>query len=507
MHRRFLSTLKTKVSTLPNGIRVASHETNSHFVSAGVFVNAGSRNETSDTYGCCHLLDRTTFKSTRDYSSEELVKQMELLGGQFQSEPHREMMSYQASVFSHDLPKLMEILAQIVRYPLFLPHEFEDVKESTGFELKELEWDMEKKLPEKLHAVAYRNGDNTQGAPDVNTLGRSQKILPSLLEDVTVHKVRQFRDTWFTPDRIVVVGVGMAHEELVDLANKHFGDMEPASPSILKAQEMSMQKIKYTGGIQVVDTTNLPKSPNPDDMVLTHVQVAFEALSSTDPDIYSLATLASLLGGGGSFSAGGPGKGMYTRLYTNVLNRNGWIENCNVINHSYSDSGLFGISTAVLSDPGTHHHILSVICDQLVTMTQHCTQTELERAKNMLKSNLLMSLESQLVELEDIGRQILLYGQRLDINEMCKRIDMVTTADVIRVARRVILGEPIPSPYQFNDGITKPWTPNGPTNPTVYVEGPLSGPRDSLWKIDQTLAKWGLMAPPPKTRRGFFSRL
>jgi len=27
------------------------------------------------------------------------------------------------------------------------------------------------------------------------------------------------------------------------------------------------------------------------------------------------------MGGGGSFSAGGPGKGMYTRLYTHVLNR------------------------------------------------------------------------------------------------------------------------------------------------------------------------------------------
>lgn len=28
-----------------------------------------------------------------------------------------------------------------------------------------------------------------------------------------------------------------------------------------------------------------------------------------------------MMGGGGSFSAGGPGKGMFTRLYLNVLNR------------------------------------------------------------------------------------------------------------------------------------------------------------------------------------------
>lgn len=75
-------------------------------------------------------------------------------------------------------------------------------------------------------------------------------------------------------------------------------------------------------------------------------KIAYEAPGNNDPDIYALSVLASLLGGGGSFSAGGPGKGsnvvtvgMYTRLYTGVLNRCGWVENCNVVHHSYADSG------------------------------------------------------------------------------------------------------------------------------------------------------------------------
>jgi mitochondrial-processing peptidase subunit alpha len=37
--------------------------------------------------------------------------------------------------------------------------------------------------------------------------------------------------------------------------------------------------------------------------------------------VYAVAVLQTLLGGGGSFSAGGPGKGMYARYYTEVLNR------------------------------------------------------------------------------------------------------------------------------------------------------------------------------------------
>ncbi len=37
-----------------------------------------------------------------------------------------------------------------------------------------------------------------------------------------------------------------------------------------------------------------------------------------------------MMGGGGSFSAGGPGKGMFTRLYLNVLNRCGVVYSCSI---------------------------------------------------------------------------------------------------------------------------------------------------------------------------------
>jgi len=54
---------------------------------------------------------------------------------------------------------------------------------------------------------------------------------------------------------------------------------------------------------------------------LAHVVVGLESCSHKDDDFIAYCVLNMLMGGGGSFSAGGPGKGMYTRLYTNVLNR------------------------------------------------------------------------------------------------------------------------------------------------------------------------------------------
>jgi hypothetical protein len=56
--------------------------------------------------------------------------------------------------------------------------------------------------------------------------------------------------------------------------------------------------------------------------------------------IYLSCVINTLMGGGGSFSAGGPGKGMYSRLYLNVLNRYHFMFSATAYNQSYSDSGI-----------------------------------------------------------------------------------------------------------------------------------------------------------------------
>ena len=79
-------------------------------------------------------------------------------------------------------------------------------------------------------------------------------------------------------------------------------------------------------------------NPLPD---LTHVVLACESSSYLDSDFYAFAVLNSLMGGGGSFSAGGPGKGMYTRLYQDVLTQHHWVYSALAQNYAYSDSGIF----------------------------------------------------------------------------------------------------------------------------------------------------------------------
>lgn len=76
---------------------------------------------------------------------------------------------------------------------------------------------------------------------------------------------------------------------------------------------------------------------------LSHAAFGLQGVSYSDPEFFSLAVLSILMGGGGSFSAGGPGKGMYSRIYRSVLCNYHWMYSCLCLQHAYDDNGLFTI--------------------------------------------------------------------------------------------------------------------------------------------------------------------
>jgi len=134
---------------------------------------------------------------------------------------------------------------------------------------------------------------------------------------------------------------------------------------------------------------------------------------------------------------------MYSRLYTNVLNQHGWVESCVAFNHSYTDSGLFGIAASCY--PGRTAKMLEVMCRELRALAlgsgfDALGQAEVNRAKNQLRSSLLMNLESRMVELEDLGRQVQVHGRKIPVHEMVRRINALTVDDLRRVARTVVGG-------------------------------------------------------------------
>ncbi|KAL0931209.1 insulinase [Colletotrichum truncatum] len=479
------------ITTLPNGLRVASEALPGSFSGVGVYVDAGSRYEDAGLRGVSHIMDRLAFKSTNSRSADDMIEQVEALGGNIQCASSRESMMYQAATFNGAVPTTIALLAETIRDPKLTEDEVAEQLGTAEYEIKEIWSKPELILPELVHTAAFKD----------NTLGNPLLCPEDRLGSISRETILRYRDMFYRPERIVVAFAGVEHNEAVKLAEHYFGDMKASAPTLSRtgsetdissqASESSdassvssgssspvqqpsklLSKVPffknistsapnnagvqngtssltydlnspahYTGGF--LSLPPQPPSLNPNMPNFTHIHLAFEGLPISSEDIYALATLQTLLGGGGSFSAGGPGKGMYSRLYTNVLNQHGWVESCVAFNHSYTDSGLFGISASCI--PGRTASMLDVMCRELRALTldtgfSALKTGEVNRAKNQLRSSLLMNLESRMVELEDLGRQVQVHGHKIPVTDMCRRIEELTVEDLRRVARIVVGG-------------------------------------------------------------------
>jgi processing peptidase subunit alpha len=226
------------------------------------------------------------------------------------------------------------------------------------------------------------------------------------------------------PANIVVSAVGIGHDQLLQVVDKALGWLPPVAPGKIMAETAS----QYTGGEARLNGDGLAQ-----------IAVACEAVSWSDPDLIPVAVLNTLLGGGGSFSAGGPGKGMYSRLYTSVLNRHPWVQSCTGFNHCYTDSGLFGIHAS--AEPDRLPELAEIICEEISKMGQ-VSRAELARAKNQTKASVFMNLESGTITCEDLGRQILTAGQYVEPAALYAAIEKVSEKDVFRVAARLLRSRP-----------------------------------------------------------------
>jgi len=252
------------------------------------------------------------------------------------------------------------------------------------------------------------------------------------ISEITADTLRGYMSELFVAPRMVLSGAGVDHDELVAYASEFFKDL-PVAP---RTPDRPLPGIPvYKGGFAHM---NLPAdSTSP----YTHVVVFFPCLGWRSDDIVPVCVLDMLLGGGSSFSAGGPGKGMYSRLYREVLNVYGWVESANAFNTQGTDIGLFGISGAAEADGVTG--LASLICMQLGELTyKKVKPEELSRAQNQLMSSVLMNLETRSMLCEDIGRQMIMLGHRISPQELCNRINAVTADDIQRIVRKAMASKP-----------------------------------------------------------------
>jgi mitochondrial-processing peptidase subunit alpha len=432
---------ETIISTLPNGVRVVTQETYGHVSTIGVVSQMGSRFETPGVNsGMTHLLELLAFGGCNKYrDSQEVNDQLrDWLGTRF-AHTAREQSMYGIDLLRPYVPNACEMLADLLLNPKFYPHEIDQAKEMIQFLTAQDHLPPEFFLSEAIQAAAFGT-DQQLGQPHAVTIER----LPF------IHR-QQLVDWWQSqmidnPQGLVVGGAGIEHDLMVRLAEQHFGHLQQDDTN-----RIAVVPSVYRGGFK---TVTLPPPVDGAELLpaeqwsvvhrekrLTRVVVGLEIGGWHSDNLVPVCVLQTLLGGGSSFSAGGPGKGMYSRLYRQVLNRFSWAESVEAFTAFQNEAGLVGITGR--SEAAKAPEMVKTICLHLQRLAvEPVSEEELDRARNMLRNEVMSQMESRFVLFEDMARQVLTFGKREHMAETAARIDAVTAKDIQALIAQAILKPP-----------------------------------------------------------------
>jgi len=255
-----------------------------------------------------------------------------------------------------------------------------------------------------LHAVAY------QGTPLGRTiLGPTQNI-----KSITRDDLSHYITTHYKGPRMVMAGAGgVNHQELCDLTSKHFGKIGHT----YDAEIPKDLNCRYTGSdVRVRD----------DGMPLAHVAIAVEGCGWTNPDNIPLMIANTMIGSWDRSMGGGANNA--SRLAQYCADKS-FCNSFQSFNTCYKDTGLWGVY--FVTDKLNQENMIFNIQQEWMRMCNAITDFEVDRAKNLLKTNMLLQLDGTTPVCEDIGRQMLCYGRRIPQHELEARIDAVN-AQLVR---------------------------------------------------------------------------
>ncbi|WP_417727087.1 M16 family metallopeptidase [Roseovarius sp.] len=396
--------MSVQLTTLPNGFRIVSeHMPGLQSAAIGVWVLAGARHEEASQNGIAHFLEHMAFKGTKRRSALQIAEAIEDVGGYINAYTSREVTAYYVRVLKQDVPLALDVVADILRNPVFDPREIEVERGVILQEIGQAADTPDDIIFDWLQEKAY---------PD-HPLGRTILGAEERVRGFARPDLERFVDQHYRPGQMVLSAAGAVnHDALVRMAEGMFGDMIPSNA-------IEPPLARFAGG----ETRHVK------DLEQAHFALAFESPDYAHPDIYTAQIYASALGGS-----------MSSRLFQEIRERRGLCYSIYAQAGAYSDTGMMtiyaGTSAEQLGD------LAEITIDEMKRAAEDMSAAEIERARAQMKAGLLMGLESPSNRAERLARMLQIWGRVPDLPEVVARIDAVTLEDVRRLAESTVARAP-----------------------------------------------------------------
>lgn len=389
-------------TTLPSGVRVLTETIPSvRSVSVGVWVNAGSRDETHDEGGISHFLEHLVFKGTARRRGYQINQRMESVGGYLNAFTTKEHTCFYARGLDEHLSRALDTVLDLVASPTIPAKDVEKEKDVVIEEIKMYEDNPDDHVFDFYEAAVYPG--HALGRPIIGT--------EDSVRSFTQKQVRGYLEGHYAPDQLVVAVAGRAeHDRVVREVEKLLAGLErPRFDPERVAPEA------YHSSEQIVAKP----------IQQAHVVIGAPAWGALDPRRTTLALLNTVLG-----------VGMSSRLNQNIREKYGYCYSVYSFVNQQADSGDAGVYIGV--DASKVDRARKLVERELTKMAETpLSSGALARGKQQLKGSVMLGLESMSNRMQRLGRVELTFGRYYTLDEVISEIEAVTAEDVRSAAETV----------------------------------------------------------------------
>jgi predicted Zn-dependent peptidase len=396
-----------KRHVLNNGIRIVSeHIPYVNSISIGIWVKSGSRYENTINSGVSHFIEHMLFKGTEIRSAKRIAEEIEELGGQINAFTGKEATCFYVKLLDEHYKVGIDVLSDMIINPKFSVEDIEKEKSVIQEEINMYE-DSPEDLVSDIISAATWNMDSLS----YPILGTHNTI-----KNMSKETVCEYFDLRYTPENIVISVAGNFDEEVI---NKRLEEafsnwkMNVRSNIMLSAPNINQKIIVKSKDIEQI-----------------HIALTLKGIELGNDKLYTLLAINNFFGAGTS-----------SQLFQRIREESGYVYTIYSFPSSYKNCGVFNIYFA-LNEQYLESAIGLINTEIKNIITTKMTENDIKKAKEQLKGNYILGLESISSRMFSMGKSELMLEKIFEPKEILHKIDAITKDDVFEMIDNI-----------FNEGI------------------------------------------------------
>ncbi len=407
-------------TVLDNGLRVISeYIPGAHSTSIGIWVGVGSRQEPPRHGGIAHFVEHMLFKGTESRTAKDIAREIDSVGGVLNAFTGREHTCFYAKVLADKLPLAMDLLADLVLRSTFDLDEIEKERRVILQEIHMVE-DTPDDLIHDLFSQEFWRGD----ALGASILGTEQTVGAIGRKDMLA-----FLERFYTGRNLLVCAAGaVAHEDLLALVQSQFSSLAEGETLVPGPLPRSVR------GLGLIEKS----------LEQAHLCLGTRALPQNHPGRFAGYVLNVLLGGS-----------MSSRLFQTVREERGLAYSIYSYLNTHSDTGALVVYAGTAPDDAGE--VVRIILRELQLFRRSLLAPEVLRAaKDQLKGQLVLSLESTDSRMTRLAKNELYLGRNLEIGDLLDRFEAVTAEEILTLAKTTLQDDNLNLQLVGPEGMTPP---------------------------------------------------